>query len=198
MSLLFLADGARMYPIGFNTLWSVERPGLPFLFQGAVNRVELAEPSRAELRKYALKLVQALQLKGLHSLDFMADADNCRVLELNPRPSSTIALYDQDLPGGLLGWHIRSFQGKLDNFRPPVSPIRAFRAVFSNRSLTIPTHMTWPEWCADRPEAGFSLAAGHPFCTITAEGTGLLQIEHLLHRRAEELRRSFEALHTLT
>lgn len=194
MSLLFLADGERMHPIGFNTLWSLERPGLPFLFRGAVNRTALLESQCRDVREYARRMVQALTLKGLHSLDFMLDGGNCRMLELNPRPSATMALYDRDIPDGLLAWHIRSFQGRIGGFEPPSFPVRAFRFALAHRPLTIPFGLDWPEWCCDRPQAGLSLDPDHPLCTITAEGTDPARVESLLDRREDELQRRFDAL----
>lgn len=194
MSLLFLADGERMHPIGFNTLWSVERPGLPYLFRGTINHASLTEPQRGEVRAHARRLVRELALKGLHSLDFMLDDGVCRMLELNPRPSATMALYDREVPGGLLAWHIRAFQGRIDAFDPPRFPVRACRAVFTLRPVTIPAGFDWPDWCCDRPETGFSMGPDHPFCTIAAEGTDPAQVESLLDRREDELWRRFDAL----
>ena len=53
------------------------------------------------------QLVPVFALKGLNSLDFI-HADDCSyVLEINPRPSASMQLYDEDL----LNRHIQACEG---------------------------------------------------------------------------------------
>jgi predicted ATP-grasp superfamily ATP-dependent carboligase len=187
MSVLFLADGERARIMGFNTMWTASHPGQPFLFAGAINRAELSRGQCEELRDCVARLVRAAGLKGLNSLDFMLDGGVCRVLEVNPRPSATMALYDRDFPEGLLARHIRACQGRLDDIGFPGRAVRAFRAVFAPRTVTVPEAVVWPDWCADRPVPGTSVPAGQPLCTIEAEGVECQEAEALLARRKTEI-----------
>jgi predicted ATP-grasp superfamily ATP-dependent carboligase len=203
LSALFLADGHTARIIGFNTLWTAagllpplplgegggEGIGQPFLFAGAINRAELSPAQREQVQGYLARLVPAAALRGLNSLDFMLDGATCRVLEVNPRPSATLALYDEDFPDGLLAAHIRAVQGDLGAAGAAGAPARAFRAVFAQAELRIPEVFAWPEWCADRPPPGSLIGAGQPVCTVTAEGGGRRETEALIRHRAAELER---------
>ncbi|MGZ8248841.1 ATP-grasp domain-containing protein [Methylomagnum sp.] len=187
MSALFLADGERARIIGFNTLWTASQQGRPFLFVGAVNRAELAPEQRGQVRSCVARLVRALGLKGLNSLDFMRDGDTCRALEINPRPSATMALYDRDFPVGLLEAHIRACRGRLGDGAPMGRAVRAFRAVFAPRAFTVPEAVDWPGWCCDRPAPGTRFDTGQPVCTVEADGANLAKVGSLLARRATEV-----------
>lgn len=189
-SALFLADGANARLIGFNTLWTASLPGQPFLFAGAVNRTDLSPAQCAQLSAYLARLTQAAGLKGLNSLDFMLDeAGTCRVLEINPRPSATLGLYDADFPEGLLARHLRACRGELGAPWHPGVTARAFRVWFAGHELTVPESLDWPAWCADRPPAGTLIRAGEPVCSVEAEGVDRSAAERQLRQRFGELRR---------
>jgi predicted ATP-grasp superfamily ATP-dependent carboligase len=187
LSALFLADGANARIIGFNTLWTARHLGQPFLFVGAVNRAGLSPIQRDRVEAFVARLVRAVGLKGLNSLDFMLDGETCRVLEINPRPSATMALYEGDFPEGLLARHIRACRGELGEPWEAGAKVRAFRAIFARRDVQVPEAMAWPEWCADRPVPGSSVAAGTPLCTVEAEGRDSREVEHSIRQREIEL-----------
>ncbi|AAU91101.1 conserved hypothetical protein [Methylococcus capsulatus str. Bath] len=171
-SALFLADGTVSRIVGFNTLWtSAADPRRPFRFAGAINRTSLSESQREAVRGIVARLVPALRLRGLNSLDFMTDEDDgIRVLELNPRPSATVALYDDEFPSGLIELHIRTCLEGLPDFALPPFPTRAFQIVYAPHDVEIPGTLEWPAWCRDRPGLGCRIPKGAPLCTITAEG----------------------------
>ena len=188
LSALFLADGKNARIIGFNTQWTARHdPARPFLFAGAVNRAELSDGQRARVEEYVRKLTRAIGLVGLNSLDFLLDGEACRVLEINPRPSATMALYDPDYPGGLLMQHLSACRGELPAAAPQRA-VRAFRIVYTPCEAVIFKPIAWPRWCADRPRAGMVIGAGEPLCSIQAEGTDRAAAETLLQARETEIR----------
>ena len=186
-SALFLADGANSRVLGFNTLWSVVRFGRPFMFAGALNRAKLTEREREQVRVYVARMTRTVGLRGLNSLDFVADGEVCRVLEINPRPSATMGLYDADFPAGLLAAHVRACRGRLDAPRPNEDSVRACAIVFAPRSFVAPESVSWPEWCADRPAPGVVVEEGGPLCTVEAEGRKAIEVEALTVRRRAEV-----------
>lgn len=176
-SALFLADGENAQILGFNTLWTASHFGRPFLFVGAINRAGLGREQRMHVQRHVMRLVRAKGLIGLNSLDFMVEGETCRVLEINPRPSATLALYDPDFPEGLLARHIRACRGRLYDTGPCGEAARAFAVVFAPRTIEVSDAMAWPEWCADRPVAGSVIEAGQPLCTVEAEGRAAIDVE---------------------
>lgn len=187
MSALFLADGANARIIGFNTLWTASHFGRPFLFVGAVNRADLNLGQRVRLARAIEALVAATGLRGLNSLDFMADGEVLRVLEINPRPSATLALYDRDFPDGLLAAHIEACRGSLEVAGRTGEAVRAFAAVFAPEVIAIPLSPAWPEWCRDRPVGGTTVPAGWPLCTVEAEGAVPAEVEASIALRKTRL-----------
>lgn len=171
MSALFLADGCRACVLGFNELWAGGVAERPYGFVGASNRPTLARPWRERLTDWVQQLVGRVGLKGLNSLDFIFDGRCCRVLEINPRPSATLALYDGDFPDGLLAAHVRACGGRLPE-AVPAAPPRVLRTVFAPRRLMVPAGVVWPSWCADLPLARSVVEAGQPLCSVSACGAG--------------------------
>lgn len=179
MSLLFIADGKQVRVIGFNTQWIAGHdPGQPFLFAGAVNRAHLDKAQRASVAEYAGKLAAALGLVGLNSLDFIVENGSCRVLELNPRPSATMALYDDDYSEGLLLAHIAACRGALLESRP--GPVRALRIIYAPQAIRIGEGIHWRQGCADIPNPGTLVAAGEPLCSLMVQGQNRCETEALL------------------
>ena len=184
LSVLFLADGRHAQIIGFNTQWTVATASRPFLFGGAINRASLTPLQRNRVTTYVEKLVSALALRGLNSLDFMMDGSNCKILELNGRPSATLCLYDADFPEGLLAAHIWACRGSLDATTPHQSQrVRAFRVFFAPSPARLSAEDALPDWCADRPVNPADVIPAQPFCTITAEGQTIRETQELLQAR---------------
>jgi methenyltetrahydromethanopterin cyclohydrolase len=165
-SVLFLADGQQVEVVGFNTQRSVslsEDQG--FVFSGVINSTDLSDAHKAMITGWLKQLVPVCELKGSNSLDFI-HADECSyVLEINPRPSASMQLYDE----GLLVRHIRASQGEfaIDALPSSAHPT-GYQIVYAKRDLTIPDQFEWPEWCMDLPEFGSFIRAGQPICSIIA------------------------------
>jgi len=187
-SVLFLADGERASILGFNTLLTSSTPGC-FLFEGAMNWAPLAREQRQRMEGNIVRLVRATGLKGLNSLDFMVNVGGEPLtIEVNTRPSATLALYDEDYPEGLLAAHIRACRGLLTG---PVrtGAFRAFRVVYAAVTTRVEPDFVWPSWCSDRPVANAVIEAGMPLCTLRAEGGSPAAAMRGLAARARVLRR---------
>lgn len=182
-SVLFLANGDTLRIIGFNTLQTIAAGNTPFLFAGAMNFTNLGTDVLRLVSSFALKVVRRTGLVGLNSMDFMFDPQKGPlVLEINPRPSATMALYDQDAPMGLLREHIEAVRGHLGELKPP-QQFRAFHAILARRTLGISQAIAWPSWCHDRPCMGSTIMVGNPFCTVEAASSTPLRALKLLQQR---------------
>lgn len=187
-SVLFLAGNGHQKIIGFNTLRHIAMGDRPFLFAGAANFVRLRPKTLRQVQSYVQKMVCATGIVGLNSLDFMLDPEGQpQILEINPRPSATLALYDEDAPSGLLDAHIRAASGQgLAAMNPP-RQFRCFEVALSPRDLTIPRGLSWPDWCRDRPVAGTMVPEGRPFCTVESQATNAHLALKLLRLRMRTL-----------
>ncbi len=187
LSVLFLADGEQVQVIGFNSQWSVRLSETQeFVFSGLINSCDLPDAHKTEITGWLKQMVPAFGLKGLNSLDFIYADDCSYVLEINPRPSASMQLYDQDL----FVRHIQSSVGatsvaespEAGRLKPP--PPRGYQIVYAERDLIIPDHFEWPDWCMDLPKPGNMCRAGQPLCSIIAHQKNLqLVVEQLLTKQ---------------
>jgi predicted ATP-grasp superfamily ATP-dependent carboligase len=113
-------------------------------------------------------IVAATGLRGLCGLDFLADGEQAWVLELNARPTASVALYfDRDL----LARHLDACTGRL----PAAEALRTADAVgesvlYAAAPLVIPADFPWPSWCRDVPLGATQPGLDEPICSIHATG----------------------------
>lgn len=186
-SLLFLANRRDVCPVGFN-LPLQPPPEAPsaWAYSGAA-RLAGGLPSQNDaLLAAARHLTQALGLRGINGIDFILDQSGWKLLELNPRPTATLELWDVAPMPSLLRLHVQACQGRLPNSLPSLPGSLAMAVVYAGEQLTIPTAFVWPDWCSDLPAAGSRIAAGEPICSVRAAGGN----SAVAAQWAEELRRS--------
>jgi predicted ATP-grasp superfamily ATP-dependent carboligase len=186
-SLLFLANGREVCPVGFN-LPLPPPPEAPnaWAWSGAA-RLAGSLPSQGDAPLAAARrLTQALGLRGLNGIDFILDRRGWKLLELNPRPTATLELWDVAPMPSLLNLHVRACQGHLSDELPSLPGSLAMAVVYAGEQLSIPADFIWPDWCSDLPAAGSRIAAGEPICTVRAAGDNSAVAAH----SAEQLRGS--------
>ncbi len=187
-SVTFLANGQRALVLGFNRQWtSPARPGRPFLYGGAVGGVALPPVVEADLRERLDALVAATGLVGLNGLDFLCRGEEWLALELNPRPTATLDLYDADYPEGLFAFHLQACGGVLPAAPAPRSAVRAHAVYYASTFGRVAESLEFPAWCRDVPNPGVRFAPGEPVCTITAEAANHDAALALIRRRLVQL-----------
>jgi predicted ATP-grasp superfamily ATP-dependent carboligase len=170
-SLLFLANGREICPVGFN-LPLPPPPEAPnaWAWSGAA-RLAGRLPSQGDaLLVAAHRLTQALGLRGINGIDFILDQRGWKLLELNPRPTATLELWDIAPMPSLLKLHVQACRGRLPNSLPSLPGSLAVAVVYAGEHVTIPAAFGWPDWCSDLPAAGSRIAPGEPICTVRAAG----------------------------
>ena len=162
-SVLFLADGKNSQLIGFNKQWTIALNARDeFIFSGIINSADLSIGQKKQLSAWVAKLVAALSLKGLCSLDFIQSGNNCYVLEINPRPPASMQLYDADL----LTRHIKACQGELLDYQLDQLGFTGYQIVYAQQDMQIPDDFEWPEGIVDIPNVGSIISIGQPICSI--------------------------------
>ncbi|MEO5733161.1 MAG: ATP-grasp domain-containing protein [Rubrivivax sp.] len=209
MSATFVANGRDAVLFGFNRLLVRPMGERPHVYCGAIGPVALAAPLRQQLQRLLRAASAGFGLRGLGSLDFLLDPGGClQVLELNARPSATLALYPDARP---VDCHLRAcLHGELPlapaappcfspSFSPPSPPflspsapppVRGIETVHAGRDWTLDTARA--RWLSDQsavhdlPRAGQQFAAGDPVCSISACGATAAEVEADLrnHRHA--------------
>lgn len=177
-SVLFLADGLRVRVVGFNTQWSESFDDRnQFIFSGVLNHSPLSGAQERMVAEWLDAIVQEIPLRGLNTLDFIVRGDRVYLLEINPRPSASMQLYDADL----FEVHVEACRGRLDNVSHTRQELCAYQIIYAERSVKIPDAFDWPEYCRDLPLAGSIIRKGQPICSIIARDKNVRSIREQLN-----------------
>ena len=211
MSATFIANGSDACVLGFNQL-IVRRFGKrPFVFCGAVGPVPLPAGTAGRIKAAVRSIAKAFSLRGLGSLDFMLDGDAFGVLEVNPRPPASMALYRgrffrgaaNGASLGVVAAHVRAcLQGELPQVPARTAnhaadePVQGTEIVFAPRALYLDEpaarRMGERAGCHDVPAAATHFEAGDPLCSVSASGANVEQVRLLLDRGREAVHQSLE------
>ncbi len=209
MSATFIANGGDACVLGFNRLIVRRFGARPFVFCGAVGPVALPEDLANRITAIVRSLAVEFALRGLGSLDFMLDGDALGVLEINPRPPASIALYgrkpaDAREPAqGLIASHVRAcLEGELPQPTALGShgfshgPVKGTEIVFATRPLQLDEpaalRLAGRAACHDLPFGATRFQTGDPICSVSASGPDAAQVHALLALGREAVHRSLE------
>ena len=172
MSALFVADGSNFKMCGFHKQQVTSVSKSDFVFSGIISQPELNDEIKNQLNIWIASLVAEFGLKGLNSMDFILKNDRCYILEINPRPSASMQLYDE----GLVERHIDSCLQKTLETIPNLKEYRAYQVVFAETDTIIKKEFQWLAWLVDRPQIGALIHTGYPICSIIARGKSEQQV----------------------
>ncbi|HMM53626.1 MAG TPA: ATP-grasp domain-containing protein [Candidatus Desulfobacillus sp.] len=185
-SALFLAAGGEARIVGWQRLLLSPTEALPWRYGGIACDDALPARAKASIAAIVDLLARRLPLRGLAGLDFLVDGEAVQVLELNPRPTASLALY----PGlDLFQLHREACAGRL----PALPLARGWRpcgeaVLYANGALAVPADFRWPSNCADLPDGTADFAPGEPVCSVrtSADSTRALlgRLELRLRRLA--------------
>lgn len=192
MSALFVAAADGVQVVGFNAL--IVRPlgAHPHVYRGAIGPLRLPVEVDAALRDAITRLAAHFALRGLASLDFLLDGAQWTLLEINPRPSASMALY-ADRP--LMSAHLAACRGDapvaVEGAGDP-GTTRGHEVVFARQAFCLSpaqaAMLAGAGDCHDLPAAGTAFAAGDPVCSIGALGNNADAVAAALAARRQALR----------
>lgn len=197
MSATFVANGRDAVLLGFNLQTARPLGERPFVFCGVIGPVPVSDAVQREVTAITRLLAAVFRLRGLGSLDFLLDGDTVEVLELNPRPPASLALYPRVGEGGPLRAHLRACRhDELPPAPAPVEGVRGTEIVFAPRALQVDagmaTQIARREGSRDLPRVGARCAAGDPLCSLVAEGRDAHEVTTRLASRRDALLVSLE------
>lgn len=182
--VLASAEGTRL--IGLSRQWATGCNPRPYRYGGAVGPVQPAPAVAAAMRTATEKLCAALGLVGLVSFDFLLVGDTPYLLEINPRPSATLDIFD-DAAGTLFKAHVAACTGG-GLMAPPIPrEIRAAAVLYADQGPLHVANPTWPSWTADRPMPGSRIPRYRPIATVFAHGATPEETLESCRQRLDEL-----------
>ncbi|MFZ5505332.1 MAG: ATP-grasp domain-containing protein [Pseudomonadota bacterium] len=186
-SVLFLADGHDARLVGVTRQYPGSVAG-PYAWCEAVGDLPLSAAQYARLARDVAALTQQFGLRGLNGADLVFDGEHAVLIEINPRPTATMMLYEQRVAGGLFAAHVAACEGRLDEVGLLAGDeVHGLRVVYAPDTLRIGDDAAWPAWSADRPPAGNTTARAMPLCTVLATGRDGADVSRLLRQRERQL-----------
>jgi predicted ATP-grasp superfamily ATP-dependent carboligase len=194
VSVLFLAYAQQAALVGFNELMLAPTEALPYRYGGAVSQIDLTASMQDQLLKAAQQLTAEFSLLGLNSLDAVLQDGVAYVLEINPRLSASVGLYETvDGEMSLLAMHVAACKQAKTYTLPSSVAVKsgsvAQAVIYSELPLSIPANFIWPDWVQDcpSPQSSIQMHAGEPICTVLASADKADAAKQLLAIRVKML-----------
>ena len=182
----------------------------PFHYAGNLGPLLLERATTEMLRTLGDLLAGRLGLRGIFGVDCVMREGVPWVIEVNPRYTASVEVWEYAMRRSALEFHQKVFEGHdirgMANFELPDAETKCVGKgiYYSRETVTIPKDRPWPEpgrgmtvgyelpAFADLPGPGDRIERGHPVLTILVEGESAEECRHALEARARELDRWLE------
>ncbi len=174
-SLLFLADGHDILPIGVTRQLVGDRA---FGAQGYAWCGNLAGPGvlprQDEVFESAVAaaavIAEASGLRGLNGVDFIARGGEAVIIEVNPRWTASVELFERASGREFFSAHAAASRGELASPHGPSVGVQGKAVVFAEARWMAPATDAWLARgdVADVPRTGSVVAPGAPIATVLA------------------------------
>ncbi len=184
-SAAFVADGQRSVLLGLTEqlIGQGELGSQGFAWCGNILPLEPQSRDRLvvlkDVENMVAQLTQQFGLRGVNGIDLvMAEGPDGRPLptlvEINPRYTASMELVERAYGINVFSAHIEAMTGKLPDFslaEQVAGPYSGKGIVYARQGVTLPETAEWTQRNRrDIPFPGEQIEAGHPVCTVLAEG----------------------------
>jgi len=162
----------------------------PFAYAGGMAPLTLTSQMRELLLQTGETLRRRFGLRGLFGVDGVRKGDEWSFLEINPRPTSSMELFEIAGMGSMFALHHSAFDGPSIQLRPP-NCIAGKAIVYATESCRMTSQLTATireMRFADRPVVGTEFQTGDPVATVLASGISMEEVEGNLHRGIRTIR----------
>ena len=191
-SAAFVADGQRCVLLGLTEqlIGRRELGARRFTWCGNILPISILHLPISNIQKMLQKLTRAFGLRGVNGVDFVLGRDEAGrpvpyLVEVNPRYTGSMELMEWAYGLNTFDLHIRSFRGDLPLFSLPSPKVGGGAGgggvhrpgfygkgiVYAREDVVMPETAGWrARGRRDVPFPGERITAGHPICTVLAEG----------------------------
>lgn len=198
-SAAFVADGRQAVLLGLTEQLVGQRAfgATGFHYCGNLAPPQLSPDELAtllqEVRAIVSHLTQTFGLRGLNGLDFIWHRGHVWTLEVNPRPSASLELFDLAYGLSTFDAHVRSFSGQLPDFELEQAltkgPAAGKAVIYALHDALVGDTNDWAaRGIRDIPHPGEQIRRRHPVCTLLATANTPTACLHQLQARAAKLK----------
>ncbi len=199
---LFAGEEVRLLGVTEQLIGTPWTGGGGYLYCGNMGPLEISDDTLEQFVMLGECLAKVGLLRGLVGVDVVQDsAGRIHPLEINPRYTASMELFERAQGMPLIQWHIKACrEGSLWNdsvdYRTD-SLVQGKAILYARQSVQI--ERTFDQWCreqngdrtwpvlADLPVVGTEVAAGHPLLTVFASGGCAEETRYALRQRAEQI-----------
>lgn len=186
-SAVFVADGRESRVVGLaeQLIGRSELGASGFVWSGNILPLDLALSDGGLLLRRVEDMVDGLTrrfgLRGVNGVDLIVGREEggalCPyLLEVNPRYSGSMELVERAYGMNMFSLHLEGLAGRLPDFSLDEGLYDGFVGkgiVYARRAATLADTDEWIErGIRDVPFSGQRIEAGHPICTVFADGNG--------------------------
>jgi len=152
----------------------------------------LSRQALAVLAKAASAITRRFGLRGLMGLDFILSGGVPHIIEINPRYTASMELFEDASDKGLLDVHLEALErGRLPSGPFPVRRFLAKGILYATRAVRWASSLTLAGLdVRDRPAEGEPIEIGHPICTLVVGGASPEECRRRLAEGAGLVRRT--------
>tara|TARA_B110000263_G_scaffold144298_1_gene125163 strand:- start:7998 stop:9128 length:1131 start_codon:yes stop_codon:yes gene_type:complete len=197
ISVSFLMHPARTDLLGCTEqlLGHHELQASEFQYCGSIGPLHIPPSINKKLQKLGEFLQHEYSLRGLIGVDLILDDDQLWLIEINPRYTASMELFESQFNRSMIQLHLDSFSKNPATFtRIDHAGRRYGKAVLFARETTQIPNEFQPIWqaalkchqptVADLPPIGAIVQAGHPLFTIFAHSKSTAETREKLHQQA--------------
>jgi predicted ATP-grasp superfamily ATP-dependent carboligase len=177
LSGLFVAAAGRSRLVGVARQFQ-GAPAAPFLYRGGVAPWPVSNEASSEVRRIGATLARRFALVGLFGVDFVLAEGRPWVVEVNPRHTASVELFEYAARRSLMRDHVRAcVDREIGAESIGGGDVVGKRVVYARRRLTFPA-ISPPPFAddfreppfADVPRPGTVIEPGEPILTAFARG----------------------------
>lgn len=197
ISVSFLMHPARTELLGCTEqlLGHSELQASEFQYCGSIGPLHVTASTNRQILELGQFLQHEYALRGLIGVDLILQDEQLWLIEINPRYTASMELFESQFDRSMIQLHLDSFSSNPANFnRIDHAKTHYGKAVLFARTTTqIPIEFQ-PIWqaalnckrptVADLPTIGGTVLAGHPLFTIFARSESVAETKAKLHQQA--------------
>ena len=189
MSVFFLAGREKIKVFGFCENLYINKNSSPYYFAGLIGPIQICNRLISKIFEIIKKISNEFNLIGLNGLDFILMSEKIYVLEVNPRPTAAMEIFENFFRCSLLDLHCDVFSRP---FKPKklreikffekisfAKKIYGTRIIFAEKDINLTQdffrQLNGLSWCRDLPNVD-SLKKGDPICSIMIEANSIKSV----------------------
>lgn len=194
LSVFFLVEHERIIIFGYCENIYEKKYNSPYFYQGLIGPVKLSIEVENSILKIIKKIVEEFNLMGLNGLDFILTEEEVFVIELNPRPTGAMEIFEKLLNKSILEMHCNAFidvkkkkvsEKKIKFFENNVFDYKIIgtKIIYSDSNILLNLdclrQLESLPFCRDIPNVK-NFKIGDPICSIMVMSSNITQVKSLL------------------